>query len=215
MKARLGLLAAGVAALLLFFSCSRPPFTLSGVHVSVSTVSTLDRDGTLVESHESLGIFFEGEAKGDLQMEVISPDGLTSWIFPAEKRIVEKVSYYGRSNLTLGGRMPLPRGVWSMRVLNSDGRTLTEQFSVEKGLEAAPYQNSLDAEAGLLVLDESLGACELQLLGEKKEVLHRSTTTEQSITLTSLYQKWEKVRHVGLAWYDEGARAGRIVWYAL
>lgn len=215
MKVRLRLYAISIVVLLFFLSCSRPPFLLSELHVSVSSVSTLDRDGSLVECHESLGLFFESDTKEALQMEVISPDGLNSWIFPASQSSVGKESYYGRSNLTLGERMPLPRGVWSVRILNSDGRTLTEEFTVEKGLEAVQYQNSLDAETGLLVLDEGLGECDLQLLDEKKEVLHRSTTTEQSIELTSLYQRWEKVRYVGLAWYDEEARASQIVWYAL
>lgn len=215
MKGRLRVLSVGILALLLSVSCARPSFSLTGIQSTLSSVHLLDREGALITSYESLSLFVETEEDATLQMEIISPDGLNSWVFPAEKQIWEKQDYYGKSGLSLGQRMPLPRGQWSLRLLNSDGRTLTEQFSVEKGSAFSSFQHQVDAEEGTLLLDESMGECAIQLLDEKKRVLHRSTTTEQSIDLTSLYPKWDSVRFVGLTWYDEGARANQIVWYAL
>lgn len=215
MKARLHSLFISILVLLLFFSCSRTPFSVLGLHSSLSSVHLFDREGSLSSSYESLALFVELEQDAALQLEVISPDGLNSWIFAAEKQEMESGEYYGKGGLTLGQSVPLPPGTWSVRILNSDGRTLTESFTLEKGPKAPPFHHQLDAEKGLLVLDEGITEYSIQLLDEKKKVLHRSTTTEQTLDLTSLYPSWQKVHFVGLAWYDEAAKASQIVWYAL
>lgn len=204
-----------ILALGLFFSCSRPSFTLMGIHTSVTLVSLVDSEGNLTASYESLGVFIESEGDATLQMEVTSPDFLNTWLFQAMKKSADKQDYYGKSGLSLGSGMPLPRGQWSVRILRDDGRTITESFFLEKGSQTQAFEHHLDAQKGLLVLDSQLMECSLQLLDEKKNVLHRSTTTEQMIDLTSLYPKWDKVRFVGLSWYDEAARMSQMLWYAL
>lgn len=186
-----------------------------GIHTGVSLVSHVDRDGSLVSSYESLGVFIESEEDADLQMEVTSPDGLNSWIFPVQKKRVDNQDFYGKSGLSLGPRVPLPRGEWSLRILQSDGRTLTENFTLEKASEQTSYQHHLDADTGFLVLDELVGECALLLLDETKKVLLRSTTTEQTIDLTSLYPQWDEVRLLGLSWYEETAKLSHEVWYTL
>lgn len=211
MKARLHVLSICILALLLCLSCTRPSFTLMDIHTGVARVSHYDREGTLTSSYESLSVFVESEEDANLQMEVTSPDGLTTWLFPAGKN----QEYYGKSSLSLGERMPIPGGEWSLRVMRDDGRTIAESFVVERGSEAASYQYHLDADTLSLVLDEKIRECAIQLLDKNKNVLYRSTTTEQRLELTSLYPKWDRVRFVGLSWYDEGAMQSQIVWYAL
>ena len=215
MKARLRVSSIVILALLLCFSCARPSFSLRGVHTSVSLVSHFDSEGTLTSSYESLGVFIESEEDATLQMEVTSPDALNTWLFPAMKKSVDKQAYYGKSALSLGQRMPLPRGEWSLRVLRDDGRTISENFTLEKGSEIASFQHHLDAVEAKLVLDEQVRECAVQLLDEKKKLLYSTLTTEQTLELASLYPNWENVRFVGLTWYDEAARLNQIVWYTL
>lgn len=215
MKGKLHVLLLGILALVLTFSCARPPFSLTGVHSSLSSVHLHDREGSLISSYESLGVFVETEEGSSLQMEVTSPDGLIFWVFPAEKKSWDGQDFYGRASLSLGQQMPLPRGQWSLRLLASDGRTLSESFVVEEGSPFTPYQHQMDADRGVLLLDEGGAEYAIQLLDEKKSALFRSTSTEQRVDLTSLYQRWDKVRFVGVSWYDEGAKASQIVWYTL
>lgn len=215
MRARLYVSSLVIVVLLLCFSCTRVSFTLMGLHTAVSLVSLADSEGKITSSYESLGLFIESEEDATLQMEVVSPDGLNTWLFPAGKKSVGNQDYYGKSGLTLGARAPLPRGQWSVRILRDDGRTITESFILEKGSEPLSCEHHLDAQKGTLVLDSQAKECSLQLLDEKKNVLHRSTTTEQTLDLTDLYPNWDKVRFVGISWYDEAARMSQMVWYTL
>ncbi len=215
MRTRLHIVLGSLLVLSCFFSCSRPPFSVLDIHPALNSVRHYDRDGSLTASYESLSLFIESEENAFLQMEITSPDGLNSWIFPAEKRSLDKESYYGRGSLSLGQRVPIPQGQWLVRILNSDGRTISEHFTITRGSEAPSYQNLFDAVEGTLLLDERIAECALQLLDEKRGVLHRSTTTEQMIDLTSLYAKWDRVSLVGLAWYDESSKANLLVWYEL
>lgn len=215
MKARLRVTAVVLLALLLASSCTRPPFSLMETHSSLASVYHLDREGSLTDKYESLGVFIVSEGDASLQMEVTSPDGMSTWLFPAEKRNVADQDYYGKSGLTLGRLMSLPRGEWSLRVLNSDGRTLTDQFTVQQGPAPSSFHHHLDAEEGTLVLDEGFNEYGLQLLDAKGRELYRSTTTEHRIELTSLYSKWDEVRFVGIAWYDDPSLQSMIVWYDL
>lgn len=215
MRTRLQLSSIVIVALLLCLSCTRPSFTLMGIHTGVSRVSHYDREGELTSSYESLSVFVESEEDANLQMEVSSPDGQSSWLFPAKTERIDKIDYYGKASLSLGEQMPLPRGEWSLRVMRDDGRTITESFVLEAGTEAALAQHLLDSDTGTLILPEQVRECAIQLLDVNRRVLHRSTTTEQTIALTSLYTNWDKVRSVGLSWYDEGAKQSQIVWYSL
>jgi hypothetical protein len=215
MKARVQVSSIVILGLLLCFSCARPSFTLMGIHTSVSLVSHVDREGTLTSSYESLSVFIESEEDANLQMEVTSPDELNTWLFPATKESVDKQGYYGKAGLSLGQRVPLPRGEWSLRVLRDDGRTITEHFTLEKGSVITPFQHHLDAVEGKLVLDEQVKECAIQLLDETEKTLYSTLTTEQTIDLTNLYPKWDSVRFLGLAWYDEAAKQSQIVWYSL
>jgi len=215
MKARLRFPTIVILALLLCFSCTRPSFSLIGLHTALSLVSHFDSEGKLTSSYESLSVFIETEEDANLQMEVTSPDERNTWLFPAMKKSVEKKDYYGKTALSLGQKMPLPKGEWSLRILRDDGRSIEENFTLEKGKEPQSFQHHLDAEKGTLVLDEQVKECSLQLLDENKKVLYSTLTTEQTLQLTSLYPTWDEVRFVGITWYDEAARLNQIVWYTL
>jgi len=215
MKARLRFSCIVILALLLCLSCTRPPFSLMGIHTGVSLVSHFDREGTLTSSYESLSVFIESEEDAILQMEVTSPDERNTWLFPAMKKSVGKQGYYGKSALSLGQRLLMPRGEWSLRVLRDDGRTISEHFTLEQGMEPKSFLHHLDAEKATLVLDGQVKEFSLQLLDENKKLLYSTLTTEQTLDFTSLYPKWDKVRFVGLTWYDEEARMNQIVWYTL
>ncbi len=215
MNARLRFSFVLLLALLLCFSCARPSFTLMGIHTGVSRISHVDSGGALTSSYESLSVFVESEEDANLQMEVTSPDELNTWVFPASKKRVDKQGYYGKAGLSLGQRIPLPRGEWSLRVLRDDGRTITEHFTLEKGMEATSFQHHLDAAEGKLVLDERVKECAIQLLDKTKKTLYSTLTTEQTLELTKLYPQWDRVRYLGLAWYDEAAKQSQIIWYTL
>lgn len=215
MKVRLQVSGVVIVAFLLFFSCARPSFTLMGTHAAVSRVSHYDTEGSLISRYESLSIFIESEEDAILQMEVTSPDRLNTWLFPAKKKIVADQGYYGKAGLSLGQRLPLPRGEWELRILKDDGRTITEPFMLEKGSEAQTYQHLLDGVEGNLVLDESVKECSIQILDENRAPLYSTLTTEQTISLGSLYPKWEKARFVVLSWYDEPSKLSHIAWYEL
>ncbi len=215
MKTRLHVSSLVLVALLFCVSCARPPFSLMDLHTGVSLVSHFDREGNRTSSYESLSVFVESEEGANLQMEVISPDALNTWLFPAEKKRVDNQDYYGKAALSLGQRMALPRGEWSLRVMRNDGRTITENFILEKGSAPQAYEHHLDAEKGELVLDARVKECSIQLLDEKRNVLHRSTTTEQTLDLSLLYPNWDKVRFIVLGWYDDPAKQSQITWYTL
>lgn len=215
MKARLQVSCCVTLALLLFLSCTRPPFSLRGIHTEVSLVQHVDSEGSLTLSYESLSVFVQSEEDANLQMEVTSPDGLDTWLFTAIKKSVDKQQYYGKPALSLGERMPIPRGEWSLRILKDDGRTIAEHFIVEKGSEPQSLQHQLDAKKGLLVLDEKVNECALHFLDEKKTVLYSTVTTDHTIDLAKLYPKWDKVRFLTLSWYDEAAKMSQVVWYDL
>lgn len=215
MKARLQVCFGVILALLLCFSCTRPSFSVMDMQTEVSLVHYFDTEGSLTSSYESLSVFIESEDDANLQMEISSPDGLNTWLFQATKKIVTKQSYYGKAGLSIGERIPLPRGEWLLRVLSSDGRTIAEHFTLERGSEASSFQHHLDAETAVIVLDEQAKEYDLRLLDEKRSILFSTLTTEHTIDLTKLYPKWDKVRFVVLTWYDETAKQSQVAWYAL
>lgn len=215
MKARLRVSSIVILALLFCLSCTRPSFSVMGVHTGVSLVHHFDKDGVQTQSYESLSVFIESEEDANLQMEVTSPDARTSWLFSAVRKSVDNQGYYGKAGLTLGQTMPLARGEWSVRVLRDDGRTITESFTLEKGSDPQSFLHQLDAEKGTLVLDEQLRECSLQLLDEKQKILYSTLTSEQTLDLASLYPTWDRVRFVGITWYDESAKMNQIAWYTL
>lgn len=215
MKARLQVSIGVIVVLLLFFSCARPAFSLMGIHTGVSLVHQYDSEGTLLYSYEALSVFIESEEDANLQMEVSSPDGLNTWLFPAVKKSVGGLTYYGKAALSLGQRVSLPRGEWSLRVLRDDGRTISENFTLEKGSDPPPFLHHLDAGKGELILDDQVRECAIQLLDEKKKSLYSTLTKEQTLNLASLYAKWDKVRFVVLSWYDEPSKQSQIAWYEL
>jgi|GEM_PF-4743350 len=215
MKTKLRFSFVVILALVLCFSCTRPSFTLMGLHTGLSLVHQGNSEGTLISNYESLSVFIESEEDATLQMEITSPDGLNTWLFPAARKSVGKQGYYGNTGLSLGPSMPLPSGEWTLRVLSSDGRTITENFTLERGSDPQPFVHHLDAEKGILVLDEQVKECSLQLLDREKKILYSTLTTEQALDLARFYPTWDQVRFVGLTWYDEAARMSQIVWYTL
>ena len=215
MKTKLRVSFVIIVALLICVSCTRPSFTLQGVHTGVSLTHTFTSEGILPSRYESLSVFIESEKDANLQLEVVSPDGLNIWLFPVTKKTVEKQEYYGKANLSIGSWMPLPRGEWTLRILRDDGRTITEQFTVETGSEVQSFHHQLDGVQGKLVLDEQVKQCSIQLLNEEKKSLYSIITTEQTLELASLYPKWEQVRFVVISWYDDSAMLSQIAWYAL
>ncbi|MDT4761746.1 hypothetical protein [Sphaerochaeta sp. PS] len=216
MKARLPILVCVGFAFSLLFSCSRSPFTLIEVHSEVSTVRLYDRAQQLITQYESLGVFLQTEEEQpSLQLEVTSPDGLNTWLFKAEKKVVDGIPYYGSANLSLGPLVPIAEGQWSLRVLKDDGRTLSDSFMVEKGTASPRPLPEVDRESWTLAVGDGIGEYGLQLLDEKGRLLFSKTTGDRQVNLQQLYKKWENVHTLGLAWYDERAKESQIVWYLL
>lgn len=112
--------------LLLCISCSKEDFSITAVRAQV-----------YVRQHSSMGLslyFIPGHAyDGDFQMAVTAPSGTLTWNFHASKADFDGVSYYGSSDIVMPDSAPIPRGTWSLDVINSDGRTLHEFFEVSYG----------------------------------------------------------------------------------
>lgn len=70
--------------------------------------------------------------KADLtvQMVVTSPDNSLTWSFEATKVTYDKLTYFGSSDISMPDGKPLPKGRWSVDVINSDGSTVTLLFDI-------------------------------------------------------------------------------------
>lgn len=65
-----------------------------------------------------------------VQFSVKSPDGNLSWSLPASKVSYDRLSYYGSSDICMPQGLDLPKGLWSVDVVFSDGSTVTQEFSI-------------------------------------------------------------------------------------
>lgn len=116
-----------ILAISLVPSCSKAEFSASNLQAQ-PYVRLDDKMGLSLYAIPSSG----SKKKTDLtvQMVVTSPDGNLSWSFEAAKVTYDKLTYYGSSDISMPDGMPLPKGKWSVDVINSDGSTVTLAFDV-------------------------------------------------------------------------------------
>lgn len=116
-----------ILAISLVPSCSKAEFSASNLQAQ----PYVRRDGKMGLSLYAIPSS-GSKKKTDLtvQMVVTSPDGNLSWSFEAAKVEYDKLTYYGRSDISMPDGMPLPKGKWSVDVINSDGSTVTLAFDV-------------------------------------------------------------------------------------
>ena len=135
-----------LALLCLLTSCYKGTFSVSSVvaqpYVKASTKTM------------GLSVYITGSVPSvdGLTMVVSSPDGSLSWTTPAKEAIVDNVTYYGSSSLSMPSSASLPTGLWTLNLYYKDGRTLTETFEISyRDLSGALERNSTLNEA---VFDE-------------------------------------------------------------
>ena len=113
--------------IILAISCTKAEFSASNLQAQpyVRTDGTMGLSLYVIPSSSV-------KKKGDLsiQMVVTSPDGNLSWSFDAAKVEYDKLSYYGSSDISMPDSKPLPKGKWSVDVINSDGSTVTLTFDI-------------------------------------------------------------------------------------
>ena len=116
-----------ILAISLVPSCSKAEFSASNLQAQ----PYVRRDGKMGLSLYAIPSS-GSKKKTDLtvQMVVTSPDGNLSWSFEAAKVTYDKLTYYGSSDISMPDGMPLPKGKWSVDVINSDGSTVTLAFDV-------------------------------------------------------------------------------------
>ena len=113
--------------IILAISCTKAEFSASNLQAQpyVRTDGTMGLSLYVIPSSSV-------KKKGDLsiQMVVTSPDGNLSWSFDAAKVEYDKLLYYGSSDISMPDSKPLPKGKWSVDVINSDGSTVTLTFDI-------------------------------------------------------------------------------------
>ena len=116
-----------ILAIFLVTSCSKAEFSASNLQAQ-PYVRLDGKMGLSLYAIPSSG----SKKKTDLtvQMVVTSPDGNLSWSFEAAKVTYDKLTYYGSSDISMPDGIPLPKGKWSVDVINSDGSTVTLAFDV-------------------------------------------------------------------------------------
>lgn len=116
-----------ILAISLVPSCSKAEFSASNLQAQ-PYVRLDGKMGLSLYAIPSSG----SKKKTDLtvQMVVTSPDGNLSWSFEAAKVTYDKLTYYGSSDISMPDGMPLPKGKWSVDVINSDGSTVTLSFDI-------------------------------------------------------------------------------------
>ena len=124
--------------IILVISCSKTEFSASNLHAQpyVRTDGSMGLSLYVIPSSSST-------KKGNLyvQMVVTSPDSNLSWSFEAAKVTYEKLSYYGSSDISMPDGRSLPKGRWSVDVINSDGSTVTLQFDISYTDAAMALEN--------------------------------------------------------------------------
>ncbi len=112
-------------ALLCCVSCYKGNFEVSNI-VSQPYIDASSKS-------MGLSVYFTGEVPSDdgITMTVTSPDDVFSWTIVVNKTIVDNVSYYGCSNLSMPNGALLPTGLWSLKLFYKDGRTLEYTFEVD------------------------------------------------------------------------------------
>lgn len=101
-----------------------------------------------------LSLYVTGSVPSEegLTMVANSPDGSLSWTVTANQAIVDGVTYYGSSALSMPSGASLPTGLWTLTLYSKDGRTLKGTFEVSyRDLAGALERSSGISEA---VFDE-------------------------------------------------------------
>ncbi|MGH0053229.1 MAG: hypothetical protein ACQ5SW_07575 [Sphaerochaetaceae bacterium] len=91
-------------------------------------------DLVTLEAREHLMLSFDllgGE--GMIQVRVVSPNGVSSWIESVQATVSPAgVSHYRVGPLSMGTGIPLPSGDWEVTIINDDGIARTEQIAVTR-----------------------------------------------------------------------------------
>ncbi len=201
-------------------SCSRTPFSLISEIHSVSTVTHYDKSGTVLDSYENLSIYVETEDVGSeerLQMQVVSPDGLDTWNFEAQKKEIDNIVYFGYPSLAKEMGTHIQDGLWHLWMIREDGRALEKEFTVNRGKDiVAPSRRTVvyDKKTGIVHISDNLSYA-INLLSEEKNSLFEGEIVGPEIDLKVLTKKWAKVSSMILGYYDDTVNRSIVDWYEL
>lgn len=224
-KALRGLLLTAMAiSAMVFLSCSRIPFTLVSETHAVSSVTRYGKDGDVLETYETLSIYIETEEaeSQDLQMQVTSPSGLDSWNFPATRKEVDGVVYYGSSALARTEGKQLENGLYHLLVMRKDGKSLEKEFLVQtQNPKTAniPYQVSFTRQTGMLAVEypeaKAFQPYLVSLLSKTNAVLFEGEMQGASLDVKKLTERWSQIDSVMIGYFDSFGNRSIIGWYDL
>lgn len=121
-----------ISCMLVCISCSRKDFSCRQMQANV--VASVDyNEDTLSEPTYALSMFVDigtDFTAEDMQFAVSSPDGTFRWEFSPIEIEYDNIRWLGHPCLALGAGIVLPQGDWRLQILNKDGRTIDQTFSV-------------------------------------------------------------------------------------
>lgn len=114
-------------------SCSREDFSLREEQSTVVISVDADSSGVFSSPRHALSLYVDvgfGIEPEELQFSVATPDGLDIWEFFPVSVEFDGVRWLGHPNISLGEEIPIPKGDWSLRLFQKDGRTIERSFPV-------------------------------------------------------------------------------------
>lgn len=112
---------------LVFASCTKTEYKVSDVQAQ----AYVRTDGVMGLSLYVLPKVSGSDKKIDsVQFSVKSPDGNLSWSLSASKVNYDKLTYYGSSDICMPQGLDLPKGLWTVDVVFSDGSAVNQTFTV-------------------------------------------------------------------------------------
>ncbi len=118
---------------LLLFSCSKDQYSVINLETNVKNVVQLP----FVEANEELQLSFSllGE-NGTIQVKIAAPNAVSAWYTTVQAENKNNDGSYTVGPLAMGNQILLPRGQWELTVINQDGLSLSEEFTLSESSES-------------------------------------------------------------------------------
>ncbi len=124
---------------LLFNSCENGEFKISSVESSIDYISTykvnINDEFDLIEEYPNLsvGVDFTQPDLNIVKMELSNSDNTLKWDFIPEKIMINNLEILGSSEINLASNS-FASGMYSIKILNNDGRELEKSFSLNNSI---------------------------------------------------------------------------------
>lgn len=140
MKIRKNMIALVILGLsLLFYSCENGEFKISSIESNIDYISTykvnVNEEFDLIEEYPNLsvGVEFTQPDLNIAKMELSNSDNSLKWEFIPEKIMINNVETLGSNNINLASNS-FVSGMYSIKILNNDGRELEKSFNLNNSI---------------------------------------------------------------------------------